>query len=97
MKHSEGGIKLQEGKTICEIAVESEPEVVRVTAPLRGQVIEVNEAIRKNPDLLISHPDSLGFLFILNVNHGHLAAVTTKLITEEDYSKINKEAQELKA
>ena len=56
-------------------------------APLRGQVIEVNEGVRKPPEILVSRPDTLGFLFILNVNHGHLAAVTTKLIREEEYLK----------
>jgi glycine cleavage system H protein len=59
------GKKAKRGERLA--AVESVKAVGEVSAPLSGEVVEVNKALLKSPDLVNKDPQGAGWLFALRL------------------------------
>ena len=67
--------------------VESVKAASEVYTPLSGEVIEVNEALEKNPELVNTSPYEDGWFFKLRVSDENLGSIDS-LMTAEEYSSM---------
>jgi glycine cleavage system H lipoate-binding protein len=64
-KSKNGGIKCTQGDMFCTIVdLNDDNKEYHISSPLNGLLIEVNTRLLKEPNLLLTHPHSLGYLCI---------------------------------
>ena len=64
-KSKNGGIKCKPGDKFCTIIdLNDNNKEYEITSPLTGLLVEINSRLLKNPELLLTHPHSLGYLGI---------------------------------
>jgi len=56
-------------------AFETGGETIPVLAPVHGEVLEVNEAVRRSPELVHRHPYDEGWLLRIKVRNAHASLV----------------------
>lgn len=84
----EKGKKVEAGKQMA--VIESVKSVSDVFSPISGEVIEVNERLRDNPDIINKDPYGRGW--IVKVKMGDMDELDD-LMTAEDYEKFTAESK----
>ncbi len=84
----EKGKKVEAGKQMD--VIESVKSVSDVFSPISGEVIEVNERLRDNPDIINKDPYGRGW--IVKVKMGDMDELDD-LMTAEDYEKFTAEGK----
>jgi len=79
------GKKVSKGERVA--TVESVKAVGEVFAPVSGEVVEVNEALPKSPDLINKDPYGQGWIFVLSMAD---AKELDSLLTPEAYEELVK-------
>ena len=64
-KSKKGGIKCSVGDLVCIVTdLRAPSKEYKILTPIAGLLIEINERLIKQPELLLSHPHTLGYLGI---------------------------------
>lgn len=79
---------------LCKITCDS-GKIFTLLSCIKGQLIEVNEALIKNPNLLLEKPQTEGFIAIVLPRLDDPALGVKSLLTEEEYQEKLKERQTL--
>ena len=69
--------------------IESVKSVSDIFAPVSGEVIEVNEKLKDNPELVNTDPYGQGWMFKIKLKD---KAELDKLMSAEDYEAVTKES-----
>ena len=77
------GAALTQGKTFC--TVESVKAVSDLFAPVSGEVVEVNDALPKNPELVNSDPYGRGWMLVIRMSD---PKDVDSLMSAADYQKL---------
>lgn len=80
----EKGKKLEKGKAVASI--ESVKSVSDIISPVSGEIVEVNESLKNQPELI--NKDSMGEGWIFKVKIEDKEELNN-LMTEEEYNKAN--------
>eukprot|EP01017_Pseudomicrothorax_dubius_P033358 TRINITY_DN4469_c0_g3_i2.p1 TRINITY_DN4469_c0_g3~~TRINITY_DN4469_c0_g3_i2.p1 ORF type:complete len:130 (-),score=24.76 TRINITY_DN4469_c0_g3_i2:107-496(-) len=83
-KRKKGGIKVSAGGPLCEVVCADETSY-KLHSPVDGFIIEVNENVLNDPKLMISHPESKGFIAIVQTPLSKVGGLTKALTPEEIY------------
>lgn len=86
------GSKAIESETIlCQVKLEGSIDAISIRAGVSGYLVEVNELIKKDPNLLINAPTGLGYLGIMMPKgkpvHFKETVNSWDLLSEESYNQ----------
>ena len=81
------GTKAEQGKPVGTI--EAVKTVADIYAPLSGEIIEVNDAVKQDPSIANKDPYGQGWMFKIKLSN---PAEVDSLLSAEDYEKLTQEA-----
>lgn len=91
-KRKLGARQLHPETVVCKVKLEGEEELRNVRAGITGYLIEINELIKKNPNLLKTDPKCDGFLAIVMpkgpLRDTEILVNNNHLIKEEKYFEL---------
>uniref|UniRef100_A0A453N1A8 Actin-binding transcription modulator n=1 Tax=Aegilops tauschii subsp. strangulata TaxID=200361 RepID=A0A453N1A8_AEGTS len=77
---------LQENSALCKVCTKDKTFVVRCC--VKGQLLEINDRLMKQPDLLNTSADREGYIAIFMQKPGDWLKVKDKFLSFEDYKNL---------